>query len=128
MTGVQTCALPIFVLRVIEESAGPTDLAVELEVSNILDPLALFHALSQVASLEVEWLPDENLMRDQFRVRGTIDRDQVGLLAVATIPNVDELVASPAAWREGGRGFVQLVSLYATSARLRMSTQAELAL
>ena len=113
------------VLRVLEESVGPTDLAVELEVSNILDPLALFHALSQVESLEVEWLPDENLMRDQFRVRGTIDPDQLALLAIATIPNVDELVSSAGAWREGARGFVQLVSLYATSARLRMATHAE---
>lgn len=113
------------VLRQLEEVAGPTDLAMELEVSNILDPLALFHALSQVESLEVEWLPDENLMRDQFRVRGTIDAVQINLLAVATIPNVDELVSSPAAWREGGRGFVQLVSLYATSARLRTAMHGE---
>ena len=113
------------VLRVLEEAKSPTDLAVELEVSNILDPLALFHALSQVASLEVEWLPDENLMRDQFRVRGTIDTEQLAILAMATIPNVDELVSSTAAWQEGSRGFLQLVSLYATSTRLRMSPQAE---
>ncbi len=113
------------VLRVLEEATSPTDLAVELEVSNILDPLGLFHALTQVSSLEVEWLPDENLQRDQFRVKGSIDAEQVALLATATIPNCDELVSPTARWQEGSRGFLQLVSLYATSARLRLSPQAE---
>ncbi len=109
------------VLRQLEKTTG-VDMAVELEISNLLDPLALFHSLSEVASLEVEWLPDESLMHDQFRVKGTIDAEQIAQLATATIPNVDELVASAAAWQEGGRGFVQLISLYAMSARLRSTT------
>ncbi len=115
------------VLRQLENTTG-IDLSVELEISNLLDPLALFHSLSQVETLDVEWLPDESLMRDQFRVRGTIDAAQAGRLATATIPNVDELVASSAAWQEGGRGFLQLISLYAMSARLRSTTTAEIAL
>ncbi len=114
------------VLRPLEDVTEETGVNLAFELSNHLEPLGLFDALAQVESLKVEWLPDESLERDQFVVKGTIDAEQLEVLARVTIPNVEELATVPEAWREGGRGLAQLLSLYAMSARLRTQAPAEM--
>lgn len=101
-----------------------TDVALRFELSSALDPLPLFHALGQVDSIEVNWLPDESLTRDQFEVKGELTIEQLQLLAIAAIPNVDELTIEPGGWKDGGRGLAQLVALYAASVRLRVNPSA----
>lgn len=108
------------------ESADPNGVNLGFQLSNHLEPLGLFDALVQVEGLEVEWLPDEMLERDQFVVKGTIDAAQLEVIARASIPYVDELAHVPSAWHPGGRGLAQLVALYAMSARLRLAPSTEL--
>lgn len=112
------------VLQLLEEPEGEDGIALQFELSNLLDPLHLFDALSQVPSLEVDWLPDESLERDRFVLRGTLDSEQMRLLAAAAIANVDELVLVDE-WRSGSRGLAQLLVLYATSARLKRNAHTE---
>lgn len=109
------------VLSHLEKPAKETDVALHFEIASVLDPLPLFHALGQVDSLDVDWLPDESLTRDHFEVRGELAAEQLQVIATAAIPNVDELTIEPGGWKHGGRGLAQLVSLYAASVRLRVN-------
>ncbi len=115
------------VLHHLEDAAEPSDVAMKFEIASTLDPLPLFHVLSQAGTIEVDWLPDESLTRDHFAVKGTLDAARIKLLALAAIPNVDELTIAPEGWEPGGRGLAQLVVLYAMSARLRAPAPAEAA-
>jgi len=108
------------IVRQIEDVKGATQIAAEYELSNDLDPLALYEVFAQVEGVEVEWVPDESLTRDLLRVRGDLSVEQIRDLATVAIPNLDELVdeALPTL-KEGGQGVTQLVLLHAISARLR---------
>jgi uridine kinase len=99
---------------------GETGVSMEVELASPLEPLALLDVLDQVPTLTVEWEPDEALTRDRIRIKGEADLAAVKLLALALIPNLEELTAHPdLGWQAGGRGIAQVVILHALSARLR---------
>jgi hypothetical protein len=99
---------------------GENGVSMEVELASPLEPLALLDVLDQVPTLTVEWEPDEALTRDRIRIKGEADLAAVKLLALALIPNLEELTAHPdLGWQAGGRGVAQVVILHALSARLR---------
>ncbi len=102
------------------EGMADNTVCIEIELASALEPLLLVDLLGEVSSLVVDWSPNDALTRDRVKVEGELDASQVRLLAVALIPNVDELVDDlEKCWLSGGRGLVQVVILYAISARIR---------
>jgi uridine kinase len=100
------------------ETHRETDVALQVELVSQLDPLLLVDALDMIPSIEVSWEPDEELTRDRITIKGTLDAEQVRVLAVAILPNDDELVYEDA-WLAGGRGVAAIAVLHAMSVRLR---------
>jgi hypothetical protein len=91
-----------------------------VELVSELEPLLLFDAIDAVETLSVEWAPDDELMRDKLLIKGTIDAEQVRLLAMTVVPNLEELIeALDEGWQAGARGLAQVVILHAISVRLR---------
>jgi len=72
----------------------------------------------------VTWAPDEGLTRDELKIRGEIDDEQIQLLAAAVLPNADELF-NVDEWPSGSRGIAQIVIAHTISVRLRSSHTAE---
>jgi uridine kinase len=102
------------------EKSAPNALAMHLELVSELEPLLLFEGLDSVETLSVEWAPDEELMRDKLHIKGTIDAEQVRLLAMTLVPNLEELIESlDEGWQAGARGVAQVLILHAISVRLR---------
>ncbi|MEO6418924.1 MAG: hypothetical protein ABIP39_05930, partial [Polyangiaceae bacterium] len=105
--------------------ASEESVELEVELVGALEPLALLDVLDQVPTLTVEWEPDDALTRDRIKITGQMDITALKLLALALIPNVDELVEQIPGWKPGGRGLTQVIILHAISARLRNTTPAQ---
>ena len=110
-------------VRLAEGSAASIDQAVNLEVElvSVLEPLLLVDVLEDASNLDVTWSPDPSLQRDTITVTGVLDVEDVKQLAIAVIPNLDELVNDMGAWESGARGLAQIVILHSIGARLRAS-------
>ena len=94
--------------------------SINVELASGLDALMLCDALDLIPSLSVDWEPDESLMRDTVRIKGTIDAAQSKLLAVSLVPNLEDLVEDvDEGFLGGSRGIAQVVLLHAISVRLR---------
>jgi uridine kinase len=102
--------------------AEPTKVNMEIELTSELDPLLFLEALDALGGLEVTWTPDEELTRDRLAIRGEITEQQVRALALALLPNADELIHVDA-WQAGGRGIGLAAVLHAISARLRSADE-----
>ena len=108
------------VVRLVTKPENETEFAVEYELRSVLDTLSLFEVLGQVEGLTVEWKPDEHLERDTLVVSGTLDADELRVIAQVAIPNLDDLVDERlVGFLPGSRGMTQLVLLHAMSVRLR---------
>jgi len=108
------------VVRLMEIPSDESSFAVEYELSSALDPLSLFEMLGQIEGVTVEWRPDEHLERDTLFVTGSLDAEELKVVAQVAIPNVDELVDERlVGFYPGSRGMTQLVLLHAMSVRLR---------
>jgi uridine kinase len=102
------------------EDKGDDALSLTVELASGFDALMLFDAIDVIPTLTVEWEPDEALVRDLLKIKGTIDKDQVRLLALALVPNLEDLVGDiDEGWRGGARGLAQVVLLHAMSVRMR---------
>lgn len=108
------------VVRLVTVPEGENDFSVEYELTSVLDTLSLFEVLCQVEGLTVEWKPDEHLERDTLLVSGSLDAEQLKVIAQVAIPNLDDLVDERlVGFLPGSRGMTQLVLLHAMSVRLR---------
>jgi uridine kinase len=92
----------------------------EIELASALDPLSLLDALDALGGLEVSWTPDEELTRDKISIVGEIDAARVKALALALLPNADELIHEDV-WEPGARGLGLAAVLHAISVKMRSS-------
>ncbi len=108
------------VVRLMDTPENENDFSVEYELASALDTLSLFEMLVQIEGVTVEWRPDEHLERDTLFVSGSLDADELKVVAQVAIPNLDELVDERlVGFYPGSRGMTQLVLLHAMSVRLR---------
>jgi uridine kinase len=106
--------------------ASPTAVSLVVEMATALDTLHLLETLTRLGTLVVTWSPDATLTRDTFSLRGEVTAAELSARARLAVRDIDSLLGHDA-WRDGGRGVVQLVLLHAIAARLRFHGASEAA-
>jgi uridine kinase len=93
---------------------APSDLYLNISLSSSLQLENLVQALN-AAEVLIRWDYSQNLSKQEILLSKPLPIDKLANLATELIPNLDELVSQPIGWKEGYRGFVQLIVLMSLS-------------
>ncbi len=97
-----------------EQEGAPPALCLQVSLSSSVPVEELVEAL-RVEDIPVFWDYSEDLTRQEIRLNKEVSAEVLTRIADEVIVNRAELVAGEIAWRNGYRGFVQLIVLIALS-------------